>query len=203
MRWLWAAAAAVILVVILVVAGLESAKSAERTFNVDRYCPSAWDDTFRSATRLFMPTALKGQWLRVKATALVESSCRPNVCSHAGACGVLQLMRGTWQDQMRAYGQSGSVFEPKLNIILGVRYLGWLCGQFARRGRGADEIHPLCGASYNTGIGHVLHGQALCDDARLWPGIVPCMRRVISESSFQEVTNYVQRIDRWYAKLRR
>ena len=64
----------------------------ERTFRVDKYCPSAWDETFRNSTRLFMPTALKTQWLRVKAQALAESSCRPDVCSSAGACGVLQLL---------------------------------------------------------------------------------------------------------------
>ena len=106
-------------------------------------CSSAWDDTFRKANRTLMPAPLKGEWRWHKDQALIESDCRPDVCSHVGACGLLQVMPGTWRDLERQARTSGSVFEPKLNIILATRYSAWLSRQWLGRPRTAWEIWEL------------------------------------------------------------
>lgn len=157
-------------------------------------CPRAWNDTFRSANRTFMPPPLRGRWTWNRDQAWTESNCRPRVCSQVGACGVLQLMPGTWRDMTAAAKASGSVFEPRLNIVLGVKYMGWQCRQWLGRPRTAPEIFALCAAAYNAGLGHILKAQTLCGGARTWPGVAECLPDVTGHHS-KETIDYVRRIE--------
>ena len=158
-------------------------------------CPNTWDDTFRSSNRLFMPAPLKGYWRWHKDQAWIESNCRPRVCSHVGACGLLQIMPGTWKDLARQARASGSVFEPKLNIILSTRYAAWCSRQWLGRPRTAWEVWELQLACYNAGIGHILNAQRLCGAARTWAGIVPCLPQVTGRHA-AETRGYVAKANR-------
>ena len=185
-------------------------------------CPAGWDKTFKSSTKVFMPTLLKSQWKLVKAQALTESGCRPKVCSHVGACGVLQIMPGTWDDIQRSLSgkspawakivhdirglpgkapdRKTSIFDPKLNIIYGAKYMGWLCGQWSGRGRKAEETFDLCAASFNSGIGHIVKAQTLCGGPKLWRDISKCLVNVTGKHS-KETLQYIERIHAWRKRL--
>lgn len=184
-------------------------------------CPESWRKTFRSSTRIFMPVRLKNEWKWIVAQATAESGCRPRVCSKAGACGVLQLLEGTWKDQMKAVSMKSpawrkikkelmlddsevehkpSIFDAKLNIIYGVRYMSWLCKNFLGRNRVNQEILELCTPAFNAGLGHILTAQIKCFDARLWPDVKVCLPQVTGRHS-KETIEYVQRIKRWRKRL--
>ena len=185
-------------------------------------CPAGWDKTFKSSTRIFMPTLLKSEWKLVKAQALTESECRPKVCSHVGACGVLQIMPGTWDDIQRSLSgkspawakiahdirglpgkappRKTSIFDPKLNIIYGAKYMGWLCRQWSGRDRKAEETFDPCAASFNAGIGHVVKAQMLCGGAKLWKDMSKCLVNVTGKHS-KETLQYIKRIHTWRERL--
>ena len=161
-------------------------------------CPVSWDKTFQKSTRVYMPLMLKHDWIGIKAQALTESNCRPHVCSRAGACGVLQIMPLTWQDLTDK--DHAHIFEPKLNIIMGTRYMAWQASNWLGRDREPEEVFDLAAAGYNAGIGRVLKAQAICKGVRLWENIAPCMQVVIA-LGYMEPINYVIRIKWWRGQL--
>jgi hypothetical protein len=81
-------------------------------------------------------------WL-LTAVAKIESNFDPYAVSHAGACGLLQLMPATAE----RFGVK-SVFEVSENIEGGARYLRWLLDRF-------DGRRDLALAAYNAGEGAV------------------------------------------------
>lgn len=81
---------------------------------------------------------------------LQESGGKSNAVSHAGACGLMQLMPQT----ARRFGVENS-FDPKQNIDGGTRYLRWLLDRF----NGDIE---LALAGYNAGEHNVeKHGNKI------------------------------------------
>ncbi|HQU16777.1 MAG TPA: transglycosylase SLT domain-containing protein [Gammaproteobacteria bacterium] len=81
-----------------------------------------------------------------------ESAFKPGVCSHAGACGLMQLIPGTAQSLYRRIeGQDAApletLSEPGQNIALGSRYLGELKDRFGSL--------VIAGAAYNAGPARV------------------------------------------------
>ena len=84
--------------------------------------------------------------------ARAESHFRPAAVSVKGAVGVMQLMPATALFMANAMGQKtlppGALTNPRTNIILGVRYLGYL-----KRLYGGNAILMI--AAYNAGRGNV------------------------------------------------
>ncbi len=75
----------------------------------------------------------------------VESSFRPTVCSHAGACGLMQLMPRTAASLARQLKwEDHDVSDPAFNIEAGTAYLAWLSKYFK-----GDLTLALAG--YNAG----------------------------------------------------
>jgi hypothetical protein len=89
--------------------------------------------TLRAARRYRLPGAL------VKAVIAAESGFKPNARSHAGACGLMQLMPETAR-QMNV----NDIFDPEENVLGGARYLRYLINAFAGDVR-------LAIAAYNAG----------------------------------------------------
>lgn len=81
-------------------------------------------------------------WL-LAAVAKVESNFDPYAVSHAGACGLLQLMPGT----AKRFGVR-NVFDATENVEGGAKYLRWLLDRFEGR-------RDLALAAYNAGEGAV------------------------------------------------
>jgi soluble lytic murein transglycosylase-like protein len=98
------------------------------------YSYERWDSYVREAAALYrVPVPL------VRAVMRVESGFNPNVVSHVGAMGLMQLMPGT----AKRMGVRNP-FDPRENIFGGVRYLRILANMFH-----GDIVLTLAG--YNAG----------------------------------------------------
>ena len=110
-----------------------------------------------------------------------ESLFMPEVASHAGAVGLMQLMPATAKDVASwiGYRQRLDLAKPDLNIRLGSRYLRHVLEQF-------DGNLVMATAAYNAGPGRVKswmpEGQSLAAD--FWIVTMP----------YTETRNYVQAV---------
>ena len=129
----------------------------------DRY--SRFDAHIREAARLYqLPEAF------IRAVMRVESDFDPNVVSRVGAMGLMQLMPGT------AAGMGvRDPFDPRENILGGVRYLRVLANGF-----NGDLVLTI--AAYNAGEGAVVR----------YGGVPP----------YDETRRYVQNVLRYYYAFR-
>ena len=99
----------------------------------------AFESHIREAANLYqLPVSF------IRAVMHVESGFSPEVISHAGAQGLMQLMPQT----ARNMGVSDP-FDPRQNILGGARFLRVLANQF-----GGDLV--LTVAAYNAGAGAVM-----------------------------------------------
>jgi len=86
---------------------------------------------------------------------------------------------------------------PEVSILGAGYYMGKLTRSWKSE-RPPMDRHKLSLASYNAGIGHILKAQRLCDGARLYDQIIPCLPRVTGRHS-KETIDYTRLIvDRWY-----
>lgn len=146
----------------------------------DRY-----DASFRKAARLHF--GYRYDWRYFKAQGMTESGLRPEVCSHAGACGLMQFMPGT----ALAMGLSNR-FNAKQSIRKGVAYDKQLWRQWSAP-RPSRERLNLAFASYNAGLGHVLKAQRRAGGGNRYAEIAPHLWR--------EPREYVERIQRWQTRF--
>ncbi|MEM8695119.1 MAG: transglycosylase SLT domain-containing protein [Pseudomonadota bacterium] len=98
----------------------------------------------------------------VYAHALQESNFRPEVVSHAGARGLLQLMPGTARDIARERGETVNAARlnvPEVNIAYGQHYM-----EAMRDRPGMQGLLPKVIASYNAGPGAVANWEGRLRD---------------------------------------
>lgn len=107
-----------------------------RDTSPERY--GRYDTFIREAAALYrLPESF------IRAVIRVESDYNQQVVSHAGACGLMQLMPGT-----AARMGVTDIFDPRQNILGGARYLRILANRF-----NGDLVLVI--ASYNAGEGAV------------------------------------------------
>ncbi|MGF1468429.1 MAG: lytic transglycosylase domain-containing protein [Sandaracinaceae bacterium] len=108
----------------------------------DRY--HRYDAYIQEAAALYqLPEAL------LRAVIKVESDYHERAVSHAGACGLMQLMPRT-----AARMGVRDIFEPRQNILGGARYLRVLANTF-----GGDLVLTVAG--YNAGEGAVVRHRGV------------------------------------------
>jgi soluble lytic murein transglycosylase-like protein len=113
-----------------------------RNTSPDRY--SRYDAYIREAAALYqLPEAF------IRAVIRVESDYHPEVVSHCGARGLMQLMPAT-----AARMGVTDPFDPRQNIMGGTRYLRILANQF-----NGDLVLTI--AAYNAGEGAVLRYRGI------------------------------------------
>lgn len=114
-----------------------------------------------------------------------ESSFRPDVVSHAGAVGLMQVMEETGADMARIMGipnfDPRMLRDPEYNIAIGSFYLNWLLQYL-----GEDITLILSG--YNAGPGRVR--EWLADERFSEDGVT------LTYIPFWETHNYVKRVER-------
>jgi soluble lytic murein transglycosylase-like protein len=140
-------------------------------------------------------------WRWAKAQGVQESGLDPKAVSPVGAMGIMQVMPPTWAEIQKAMGWRGiSPYSAPHNIFGGV----WYQSRMARiwwRNRDAAEAYALGLASYNAGAGTILKAQALCNGARLWPAIAPCLPQVSGPANARQTSDYVRNIARWRSMM--
>ena len=116
-----------------------------------------------------------------------ESSFDPYAVSHAGAMGMMQLMRGTAREQAGkigvGYDSSRLLSDPSYNVLLGSTYFQRLLNMW-------DGNVPLAVASYNAGAGNVRKWINAYGDPRSNVDMI----RWIEAIPFSETKGYVQRV---------
>lgn len=141
-------------------------------------------------------------WRWAKAQGVQESGLDPAAVSPVGARGVMQVMPATWTEIQKAMGWRGiSPHSASHNIFGGVWYQARMARIWSGRDRAEREAYALGLASYNAGAGTILRAQALCDDARLWPEIAPCLVSVSGKANAKQTIDYVRLIKRWRAAM--
>lgn len=95
----------------------------------------------------------------VLAVIEIESSFRPQVIGDDGkSFGLMQLTEGAARDRGYAGPLSGLLFNPELNIRIGMAHLKWSHDFLASRLSDKLTVAHWIGA-YNAGVGNVLRGN--------------------------------------------
>ena len=114
-----------------------------------------------------------------------ESTFRPQVVSHRGAMGLMQIMEptGEWIAQMKGLEgfETYQLFTPEINIAIGVYFLNWLWHRY-------DGDITLILSGYNAGIGRV--NEWLADYQFSYDG------ETLAHIPFPETRTYIQRVER-------
>lgn len=154
--------------------------------------PTRYDADIRRAVARWWPAGPDWVWWR--AQLWQESRFRPEAVSPVGAAGLAQFMPGTWADVSRQLRlPPGASPHQDIAIDAGAYYMARLMAGW-RTERPQVERLRLAQASYNAGSGHIVKAQALCDGARDWVDISPCLPRVTGHNA-RETQDYVRLIE--------
>ena len=128
--------------------------------------------------------------LLITSVIKVESNFNPDAKSKKGAIGLMQIMPSTAKEISEKYlniynYNEEKLYEPELNIKLGVYYVKILSDMF-------NNNINLVLASYNAGLGNV----------QKWQQENPIIEYDSQEMPFKETQNYVSKIDKIYNILK-
>jgi soluble lytic murein transglycosylase len=140
-----------------------------------------------SFPRMKVPDSEQANWTMIHAIARQESQFDRAIVSYAGAKGLMQLMPATAQEQAGKVGlayNSGSLFDPDYNIMLGSSYFRRLMSYY-------NGSYPLAVAAYNAGMGNVNKWLKANGDPRLAGGDIV---QWIEDIPIYQTKDYVQRV---------
>ena len=158
-----------------------------------------WDGEFKTVTETYLP--LGTDWRMLKSQCYQESKLDPLARSPVGAYGLCQFMPGTARDVGRKLNASPDAFWlPEVSIRAAGYYMGVLI-QSWKSPRPPLDRHKLALGSYNAGIGNLLKAQRLCDNARLYDEIIPCLPRVTGHHSAETIGYTRNIVERWYPAM--
>lgn len=117
---------------------ISSQVSFTKTYETQQKSMENLDDIFEEAAQKYQVNVNL-----LKAIGKAESDFRPNITSHAGAMGIMQIMPAT----AREYGVTNP-YDPRQNIMAGAREISELLKKY----NGDLELSL---AGYNAGMGNV------------------------------------------------
>ena len=142
----------------------ELAKMAEEEANLSQTAMiNRWEPYIHEASQRF---SVPENWIR--AVIRIESGGRTTLAgqpmiSNAGAMGVMQLMRDTYNEMADEHDLGANPFDVRDNILAGTAYLRVLYQHYG---------YPFLFAAYNAGPGrledHLKHGHALPAETRAY-----------------------------------
>jgi hypothetical protein len=161
--------------------------------------PGRYDAPIKAAVEKWWPDL--PVWKLLKAQYWQESRLDPAARSPVGAEGIAQFMEPTWRDAIKALGWPHTISRRDAAYAIegGAWYMRKLRGTWKKRA--IADSHDLALASYNAGVGSILKAQALCDAARLWRDISPCLTRITGPANSRETQDYVSKIHRWHGTM--
>jgi len=159
-----------------------------------------YDARFRDAATSYWSPERLHLWCWLKGQAIAESGLNPDAVSPVGAAGISQFMPGTWADIQSRTGWTGSPHDPNLAIQGQAIYMEQLANVWKAK-RTEKQRLELATASYNSGLGHVLRSQRLCDNGRTWDEIKGCQIQVTGPDHSAETLGYVRRIRNLWERL--
>lgn len=158
----------------------------------------AYDQHFREASALHLPGR---PWKKLKAQGIQESGLRPDVCSKAGACGVMQFMPRTWEEEAKRLGYIGVPRSvARASIFASASYMDRCIG-FWSVNRSPDDRDMLGLAGYNAGNGNILAAQRAAGGAMDYATIMAYLHLVTGEENARETRGYAPRIYRIWQDL--
>lgn len=158
-----------------------------------------YDQHFRDASRTYLPGR---PWKKLKAQGIQESGLRPDVCSKAGACGVMQFMPRTWAEEARRLGYIGVPRSvARASIMASASYMDRCIGFWSVNGRSADDRDMLGLAGYNAGNGNIMGAQRASGGAMDYETIMAYLHLVTGEENARETRGYAPRIYRIWREL--
>ena len=133
--------------------------------------PEAYQDQALDFTNIVIEEAHKAKIdpVLVMAIISVESQFDPKAKGTSGEMGLMQILPNTaaWiaKKTGHSYKSGESLYDPQINIVLGVRYIAFLRKSFG--GHGARYI-----AAYNMGAGNVRKLVAQNTNPKVYPAKV-------------------------------
>jgi len=154
-----------------------------------------YDESIQSSVKRYWAGYPDWKWW--KAQLYQESLLEPTARSHVGAEGIAQFMPATWRQVSKQMGyRSISPRDAKYAIAAGAFYMAQLKRSWKAK-RPEMDRHFLAAASYNAGMGNILHAQDRCGNKSLYKEIIACLPQVTGRHSRETIT-YVERIQKWY-----
>jgi len=150
--------------------------------------PDDYDGLFRKYTKHYCGPHFDWRWF--KAQGIAESGLRPDVSSHAGAIGIMQIMPATYQEILEQNPHLSDISDPRWNIAAGIYYDRQLYRKWKRKEVPIGERLLFTFGSYNAGYGNMLRAykraESKHESVREWEQIAP--------HSPSETRHYVDRI---------
>jgi membrane-bound lytic murein transglycosylase F len=112
---------------------------------------SPYDDDLKEGAK-----TLGWDWRLLASVVYQESNFKPNIVSWAGAVGLMQVMPETGK-----YFGVTNLYDPRLNIKTGVRFLKFLDDYWVKSVTDKEERLKFILASYNVGLSHVIDSKNL------------------------------------------
>lgn len=158
-----------------------------------------YDHHFKKYSKQYFMGIYDWEWF--KAQGIAESNLDSDVISWAGAQGIMQIMPFTGKDIGLTFP-----FDAKMNIEKGIYYDRKMWRVWKSPPTYFEKLY-FTFASYNAGLGHIINAQKkaieLNKDTTIWESNVEEGLPYITGDHSKETRDYVNRIKRIYAKLRK
>jgi membrane-bound lytic murein transglycosylase F len=161
-----------------------------------------YDGEFQRCTQKRLPAGW--DWLRQKSQGCAESELNPNAVSPRGALGIMQWMPSDWPEwrDKCGYGADVTPLMAAPAIDCACAYMAFLYRQWSAP-RPEFDRWRLALASYNAGLGNLIDAQDKASGVNDFMSIISYLPVVTGAANAAQTFNYVDRIGRIHASLRR
>ena len=160
-----------------------------------------YDRLIKKSVRVYWPQPQRKYWCALKAQILAESGFDPNAVSPAGAKGVAQFMKPTWDEwTMRLKIQGARRNDVRYAIPVMAAYMGHLMQRWPVK-RTDKCRRKMAQAAYNAGNTNIRRAQVLSGYQKCFEQIGEYLAKVTGSKNAHETRTYVKRIEKYFVML--